>query len=227
MEINVLDRDFDVLLNACESRLRMRASEMEFSFVDYKKLAQDYLTEKIESFGEEWFHQHCFDELQSDAIYHLFDAEHRISLDRYLYISMCYFLLAIFLLEHGDYNDGRRALLESMDYCGRLRGTFIYRDFVDAKIEEERVRKENIKAGRNKKTLPVRSEIIKLLHAQAPVEKWGTVDDAINAILKDLYVFMEGKDFGLDVDNIYRTIMGWSENIADIKMVFSETVKKK
>ncbi|MCP9676073.1 hypothetical protein NNC12_20785 [Escherichia fergusonii] len=128
-------------------------------------------------------------------------------------------------------SDGCKYIQDAMYFYGKWQGSRENKEWAKENEKKEEERRENIKESMDEKYMPIKIEIIRLLHKKVPLKKWTSIPKAIAGIQRELELFLENesKDRGsnLDSSNLERTIKGWLKKDRYLEFAFSEAVLKK
>ncbi|MFP2516513.1 hypothetical protein [Buttiauxella agrestis] len=227
--------DVGTLFNELNNAFELKLDELnKGGGISTKKYHEDVLRfceDREAEYGSEYFLEQSTQFLKSEADFIRVDTVLQGRFDKYLYLSLCYYHLASVVAGSGRITDGCKYLQDAMCFYGKWQGSREHKEWVDEKrkIEEERL--ENAKERMNEKYIPIKIEIIRLLHSKTPSEKWISIPKAIAGIQKELELFLKNelkdKASNLDASNLERTIKGWLKKDCYLEFAFSEVVVKK
>lgn len=162
----------------------------------------------------------------------------REAVNKRIYLSAINWSLGLHLVT-SDWRDGVRLLLKSTELLDMSYGIVEHETWLQAETEKK---ERATNGGKAKAALytPIKAEVIRLLLSKKPEEGWKSKNAALNAIDKDICLFIEQCDFpGVSGDlnmqkdpadvftRIPRLISDWSRNDADVKAAFESTIRRK
>ncbi|EAS2066643.1 hypothetical protein A2I42_24865 [Salmonella enterica] len=222
---------FNELNDAFELRLDELKKEGKVPTGKYREEVLRFCGEREEEYGIEYFLEESTQFLKSETAFIRVDAVLQGRFDKYLYMSLCYYHLASVVSDRECITDGCKYLQYAMYFYGKWQGSREYKEWAGEKEKNEKDRLENARAGKEEKYIPVKCEIIRLLHSRKPMGKWSSVSKAIEGIQHGLDIFItnepKDKPSGLEPDNLDRTIKSWIKKDRYLAFAFSEAVTKK
>lgn len=228
--------DVGALFNELEEAYELKLDELQKEGeISIKKYQEDVLsfceTREEEYNGLEYFLEESTQLLKSEAASIWVDAVLQGKFHKYLYISLCYYHLARLVSEMGRKSDGCKYIQNAMYFYGKWQGSREQKEWAENKEKKEKDRLDNARESMNEKYVPIKVEIIRLLHSKMPLDKWASVPKAIEGIRRELVLFLENepenKASNLDCNNLERTIKGWIKKDSNLEFAFSEAVLKK
>lgn len=231
MKGNDVSALFDELNDAFGFKLDELKKEGRISTKKYQKDVLRFCEEREEEYGTEYFLEQSTRFLKSEADFIRVDTVLQGRFDKYLYLSLCYYHLASVVAGKGRITDGCKYLQDAIYIYGKWQGSREYKELAKETGKTEGKRCENIKESMDEKYMPIKIEIIRLLHSKMPSEKWASIPKAIAGIQRELELFLENepkdKASNLDSSNLERTIKGWLKKDRYLEFAFSEAVVKK
>lgn len=151
--------------------------------------------------------------------------------DEYLYLSLCYYHLALFKQLHYRLGEACVHLQSAQYYCGIWKGAHDRLEWIThcEKKQIERTQKAR-KAGlkRSEKLYgAVKTEAVRLLKANMPKNKWSDATEAFDYIDDELWSFIEAQTIEgekpiLIYDELERTVLRWLAEDENVKAAFEE-----
>ena len=232
MKVNDASALFNELKDAYELKLDELKQDGEISTKKYQEDVQRFCEMREQEYdGLEYFLAESTQLLKSEAASVWVEAVLQGRFDKYLYISLCYYHLAFLVSGRERISDGCKYIQDAMYFYGKWQGSRENKEWAKDKEEKEEERRENIKESMDDKYMPIKIEIIRILHKKAPLKKWTSIPKAIAGNQRELELFLENepKDRGsnLDSSNLERTIKGWLKKDRYLGFAFSEAVLKK
>ncbi|MFJ3292843.1 hypothetical protein ACIPKK_12580 [Enterobacter asburiae] len=223
---------FNELKDAYELKLDELKQEGEISTNKYQEDVQSFCEEREKEYdGLEYFLAESTQLLKSEAASVWVDAVLQGRFDKYLYISLCYYHLALLVSARERINDGCKYIQDAMYFYGKWQGSREHKEWAEHKVKKEKERLDNAKGSMNEKYVPIKVEIIRLLHSKMPLDKWSSTTKAISAIQRELEQFLdnetEDKSCNLNYSNLDRTIKEWIKKDGYLKFAFSEVVARR
>lgn len=232
MKGNNVDALFNDLNKAYELKLDKLQKEGDVSI---KKYQEDVLSfcemREAEYNGLECFLEESTQLLKSETASVWVDAVLQGKFHKYLYISLCYYHLARLVSERGRKADGCKYIQNAMYFYGKWQGSREHKEWAEHKVKKEKERLDNAKESMNEKYVPIKVEIIRLLHSKMSLDKWSSTTKAISAIQRELEQFLDNetkdKSCNLNPSNLDRTIKEWIKKDGYLKFAFSEVVARR
>ncbi|HDQ4039435.1 TPA: hypothetical protein ACGE8O_002332 [Yersinia enterocolitica] len=219
---------FNELNDAYELKLDELKKEGKISTEKYREDVLRFCVEREEEYGPEYFLEQSTQLLKSEAAFIWVDTVLRGRFDKYLYISLCHYHLASVVSDRGRITDGCKYLQDAMYFYGKWQGSRERKEWDEEKKKKQEERLENAKEGMNEKYMPIKLEIIRLLHSKMPLDKWASITKAIAGIQQELELFLQNepkdKASNLQPSNLPRTIQGWVKEDYYLEFAFSEVV---
>ncbi len=223
---------FNKLKDAYELKLDESKKDGKISTKKYQEDVQRFCEEREKEYdGVEYFLAESTQLLKSESASVWVDAVLQGRFDKYLYISLCYYHLAFLVSGRERIIDACNYIQDAMYFYGKWHGSREHKEWAENEEKKEKDRLDNAKESMNEKYVPIKVEIIRLLHSKMPLDKWASVPKAIEGIRRELVLFLENepqnKASNLDCNNLERTIKGWIKKDSILEFAFSEAVLKK
>lgn len=223
---------FNKLKDAYELKLDELKKDGKISTKKYQEDVQRFCEEKENEYdGLEYFLAESTQLLKSEAASVWVDAVLQGRFDKYLYISLCYYHLAFLVSGRERIIDACNYIQDAMYFYGKWHGSREHKEWAEHKEKTEKDRLDNAKESINGKYVPIKVEIIRLLHSKMPLNKWSSTTKAISGIQRELEQFLdnESKDkaCNLNPSNLERTIKEWIKKDGYLKYAFSEVLARR
>ncbi|CAM7078743.1 hypothetical protein ENINMA044M2_14300 [Enterobacter intestinihominis] len=232
MKGNDVSAFFNELKDSYELKLDELKQEGEISTNKYQEDVQRFCEEREKEYdGLEYFLAESTQLLKSEAASVWVDAVLQGRFDKYLYISLCYYHLALLVSARERINDGCKYIQDAMYFYGKWHGSREHKEWAEHKGKKEKDRLDNAKESINEKYVPIKVEIIRLLHSKMPLNKWSSTTKAISGIQRELEQFLDNeskdKSCNLNPSNLERTIKEWIKKDGYLEYAFSEVLARR
>lgn len=232
MKGNDVSALFNKLKDAYELKLDELKKDGKISTKKYQEDVQRFCEEREKEYdGLEYFLAESTQLLKSEAASVWVDAVLQGRFDKYLYISLCYYHLAFLVSGRKRIIDGCNYIQDAMYFYGKWHGSREHKEWAEYKVKKEKDRLDNAKGSMNEKYVPIKVEIIRLLHSKMPLDKWSSTTKAISGIQRELEQFLDNetkdKSCNLNPSNLDRTIKEWIKKDSYLKFAFSEVVARR
>lgn len=223
---------FNKLKDAYELKLDELKKDGKISTKKYQEDVQRFCEEREKEYdGLEYFLAESTQLLKSEAASVWVDAVLQGGFDKYLYISLCYYHLAFLVSGRERIIDACNYIQDAMYFYGKWHGSREHKEWAEHKGKKEKDRLDNAKESINEKYVPIKVEIIRLLHSKMPLNKWSSTTKAISGIQRELEQFLDNeskdKSCNLNTSNLERTIKEWVKKDGYLKYAFSDVLARR
>lgn len=235
MESNDMEQLFKEMLGVYENQLNgLKAMQPPIKMLaQYGSEAQQWLDKLRARYDNE--DEICLNECSSLIKQDAIDIWHKATwhgkFDKYLYLSLCYYRIAMFEQFHHRLSEACRHLLDAHHYCGIWIGARYRLDWITHSEKKqmertEKARQAGLKRG-EKLFGPVKAEAIRLLKAKMPKNRWIDATEAFVSIDDELWSFIKaqtkvGEEPTLIYDELERTVLRWIAEDENVKAAFRE-----